>query len=286
MRSFGKIGLCGPAFSVLGVLALAGCGGGGTPSGNFSLGGGTSGGSAGGGTVSLSGFVLTATSHSAANSLAWTAPTVTGATNASDTYDIYRAAGATRPLATLASGLSVSAYTDAAVTAGTTYRYQVTAHAAGLTGTSNTDSATAGGPMAVGVGDPATDAPPAGTLFTAALVQYASQPTGGRLTVSVTLSHAASASDLQTVEVGGNVYTPNSGVSVSGDQVFIDSLAAGIPVPALQPGQYASVVVTVANATNPVVPNAGRLELTGRAPAAGRTETDGPAGFQITVSEG
>lgn len=263
----------------LGTALLAGCGGSQTPSGNFSLGGGT-GGTGTGGTV-LSPFALTATARSASNALVWTTPTATGATIV--TYDVYRAAGTSGALALLTTGLGGNQYTDTTGQVGTTYNYQVTAHDAGQTINSNTDSATVGGPATVGVGDPATNAPPGSPLFTAANFQYVTQSSGSRLSVDLTLSHPASVSDLDTIEIGGTVYIPTTGVTVSSNHLQIDSLAAGISLPPLQAGQLVSITVTVANTTNPIVPNAGRLELTGRTPAAGQTETDGPSGFQITL---
>jgi hypothetical protein len=181
-------------------------------------------------------------------------------------------------------GFSSTQYTDSTVTVGTVYTYQIIAHADGQTVTSNTDSATVGGPTAVGIGDPPSASAPTSPLFTGANFQYVTKSTGSYVTIDLTLSQAANVSDLKSVEIGGSTYVPTTGVTVSGDHLLIDTRAAGIGVPALLAGQYQSVTVTVNNTTSPVVPNAGRLEITGKAPASGAAETDGPAGYQITLT--
>lgn len=271
-------------FALLGTALLTGCSGGGTPSGNFGSGGSTGTGGTGTGTgTTLPGVILTATAHTATETLAWTVPTTTGTT--ATTYDIYRGAGTGSTLALLTPNYSSTQYTDTAVTVGTTYTYQIVAHADGQTSNSNTDSATVGGPAAVGIGDPPSTATPSSPLFTGANFQYITQSTGSYLTVDLTLSQSADISDLRTVEIGGSVYVPTTGVTASGDHLLIDTRAAGISVPTLQAGQYQSVTVTINNTTSsPVVANAGRLEITGKAPAVGGTETDGPTGYQITLT--
>jgi hypothetical protein len=277
-KSRRQIGWMSPLFL---TAFLAGCGGG-TASSNFGLGSGTGTTTTGTGTTILPSFVLTATEHTADNALVWAAPA--NSTGSLLTYDIYRATGVGGTLALLTSGYGSVRYTDSAIQAGTTYNYQVAARAGGLSSTSNTDSATPGGPTTIGVGDPATETAPTTSVFTAANFQGVVQASGNRLTLDVTLNHTASVSDLLSLQIGDSVYTPTSGVTVSGNHLLIDTQAAVIPVPTRTAGQLLSVTVTVANTTtSPVVANAGRLELTARVPAAGSSETDGPTGFQFTV---
>ena len=189
------------------------------------------------------------------------------------TYDLYRAnnagfAGAVKIVSAANTPYTVaSPYHDLAASGGTTYYYEVIANAAdALSGYSNADSATPGGPNAIGIGDPAGATPNA--IFTGAT--YSLTAAGGtlnRIVLSITLNHQPQASDLKSIQLEGTAIALNStqGITVNGNTLTFDSAAAGVALPAqyspLQLNAFYSVTANVATTQNGSTTTP--LELTG-----------------------
>jgi chitinase len=143
---------------------------------------------------------LAAAASSAAVSLSWNA--VAGATG----YDVYRAAAAAGPFTRLTGApQAATSYADAAVTAGSTYWYQVTAvNAAGASRASATVSATVPAPKPVTV----SVTPASSTLAGCTAARFTAAVTGaadGSVTWSVQEGAAGG-----TIDASGNYTAPSA----------------------------------------------------------------------------
>ena len=198
----GSNGSCSPT-----VLCTAGSGwdgptGLGTPSGIAAFGG-----TGGGGTTTAPAAPtgLTATAGNATVGLTWTAST--GATS----YDVYRGTSAGGESSTpLATGVTSTSYSDATVSNGTTYYYEVTAvNSVGASGVSNEASAT----------------PSAPTTTTMSVTSISYALTGNRKALLVTVTVEANSVPVSgatvgaTIDLNGSAYASGSGTTGSNGTV-------------------------------------------------------------------